>query len=98
MEETKYIDKTHSLVLSDRKKARVTGVSGILRFDEENVVLALFDGQMSLYGSGLMIEQFGKDSGEVDITGKIDSVYYTDESEESPRGGFFRRRFFRNES
>lgn len=91
MEETHYIDKTHGLTLFDRKKVKISGVYGILRFDEENVVLALFDGQLCLEGMSLVIEQFDKDSGEVEITGKIDSLYYTDKIEKPMRGGLFRR-------
>lgn len=97
-EETRPVKTAHTLLLTDRKKARITGVYGILRFDDECVVLDVGEKSLCLEGEGLVIDCFGKDTGEVEITGRTDSVYYSESAAKSRRGGFFRRLGARDEA
>lgn len=92
MDETRTVKTSHTFWFSDRKKAKVTGVSGILRFDDESVVLDIGEYNLCLEGENLVIESFGKDTGEVEVTGKLDSAYYSEKNERTARrGGLFHR-------
>lgn len=84
-------EPAHNLVMENRKKLTVSGVSEVESFNEEEVIMASSGWTLSVKGEGLHMEKLSVDSGDVIITGRIDSVEY----EEAPaaRTGFFKRLF-----
>lgn len=78
--------KLHTLSLTDRKLLCVTGVSELIAFDEETVLLGIGDTQLSIGGSGLSVTRLSLESGEIDVSGRIDSVVY---AEDAPVGKSF---------
>ena len=84
------IRKSHNIILEDRKKFMLTGVTEVLSFDENTVLLDTVLGKISVRGEDLKLGQFDTQKGDVSGTGKIYALVYT--SDESS-GGFFSRLF-----
>ena len=82
--------KSHSLILGNRKRAEICGISSVGSFDENQVVLDTTLGVLTVDGHELHIVKLDLDRGEVVIEGKICGAIYSDEEEKS-RGRFFSR-------
>ena len=66
----------HTLSLSERKKLTLTGVSEVLSFDEQAVVLKTPLGNLVVQGAGLQLKQLIPDGGNVAVVGEIISLSY----------------------
>lgn len=82
--------KNHSLILGNRKRAEICGISSVGSFDEGQVVLETSLGVLTIDGRELHIVRLDLDRGEVVIEGVICGAVYSDEEERS-RGRFFSR-------
>ena len=76
----------HSLTLTDRKELTMTGVSRVVRFEEDAVVAETGLGTVVIQGKGLKLRKLTPDSGKVLVEGTVSAVIY-----EEPRTGWFRR-------
>lgn len=83
--------QVHSIVLEEREKLRVTGVSDVQSFDEEQVLLETAKGMLIVRGQGLHVEKLQLDAGETVVHGEISLLEYDDTV--PARGGVFRRLF-----
>ena len=81
----------HNLVLEDRKHLTVSGVKDVDSFDDVNIVALTSLGEMTVNGTGLRINRFSTDVGELAIDGEILSITYSENTQE--QGGFFSRLF-----
>ena len=80
--------KNHTLAMENRKRAALTGVSEVLAFDENQVILMTDLGEIALTGEELHVTKLMLEEGQLTVEGKIDSVFYT----QAPRRrGLFRR-------
>lgn len=69
----------HNLILEERKRLSISGVTEIDSFDEQTVVLFCTEGQIAIRGEGLHINRIDVDSGELTLEGnRIDSFAYAD--------------------
>ncbi len=82
---------THRLTLEDRNRLTVTGVTDVGSFDETAAVLETSRGTLILRGRELHVEQLSLGSGEVKLTGQVDSMVYEENRE--TQGGFLARLF-----
>ena len=82
MEET----ANHSLQLCQRQKLTMTGVSEVIRFDENTVVLQTGLGTLVIQGQQLQLKPLSQEGGQVAVEGSISAFVY-----EEPRGGGLRR-------
>ncbi len=82
--------KHTSLSVKERNKLTLNGVSNIESFDEGYITLEIGEGRISVEGEGLKIESLSRESGEIQITGKINGVFY---SEKKKIAGRFRGLF-----
>lgn len=82
---------SHTLFMENRKRMTFTGVKEILSFDDECVSLITVMGKAVIRGKGIRIENFGTESGDMEIEGKIDALVYLNES--SSKGGVLGRLF-----
>ena len=80
----------HSLKLDERKKLAVTGVTEVVSFDEENVVLRTAQGTLVVQGQGLQLKQLTPEGGNVAVAGQVSSLVY--EQTRQP-GSLFSRLF-----
>ena len=81
----------HNVILEDRKRLTVTGVSDVDSFDEQTVVVYTDMGELTLRGNGLHISRLNTETGELNITGTVYAMIYTDERTKG--GGMFSRLF-----
>ena len=80
----------HELLLDNRSKLSVSGVSEVESFDETTVVLHTARGVLIIRGENLHLQTLSIDGGQVAVSGTIDSLSY---EEPQKTGGFFRRLF-----
>lgn len=71
---------SHKLSLLMRKSCSLTGVTDVISFDEQEVVLETELGTMILTGVELHVTGLSLDTGEVSLEGRVDSIRYMDGS------------------
>ncbi len=76
----------HSFLSHDRASMSVSGVSDVISFDENEVLLVTTVGKLSLEGTGLHVNVLNTRDGLVEVTGKLYGIYY-DDNEDPSRGG-----------
>ena len=81
----------HSIVVEDRKRVSISGVTDVESFDEENVILATDLGELIIHGENLHINRIDVEAGDLSLEGDIVSFAYTDNQPAS--GGFFGKLF-----
>ena len=67
-----------NLNVKNRNILTLNGVSNIESFDEGYIVLEIGEGRISIEGNCLKIESLSREGGEIQITGRINGVFYTD--------------------
>ena len=82
---------THQISLKSRESMEVSGVTDVISFDEQSVVLSTICGNMEIDGNALHIHVLSMEQGVVTMDGRIDSVTYYDQEtdEKDGRRGFF---------
>ena len=76
--EERTVQKNHKLVVNNRKTSFVTGVLDVLSFDLNEILLETEQGMMMVKGTDLHVNRLSLEKGEVDLSGNIDSVAYSD--------------------
>lgn len=88
-------ESEHELTVSRRSALQVSGVTDVVSFDEETVLLNTTCGTMEVQGSALHIHVLSIDRGLVSLDGKINAITYFEQ--ETPKGegkgGFFSKIF-----
>ena len=69
---------SHNLIIENRESVTLSGVTSVGSFDEHSVVLYSDCGEINISGSDLHMSRLSVDSGDVDVTGHIKSVVYSD--------------------
>ena len=80
----------HQLVLDDRTRLSLSGVSDVDSFDESIVIAHTPLGDLTVKGSGLHISRLNTESGDLAVEGTIDVLEYT---KTAPQGNILRRWF-----
>ena len=80
--------KAHTLTLENRQRAFLSGVSEVLGFDENQVLLRTENGEIALTGEGLHVTKLMLEEGQLAVEGKIDGIQYSQRS----KRGFLRRK------
>jgi len=70
--------KSHKCVLSDRSLCNLNGVVDVLSFDEGEILLETEQGMLMMKGREMHVTRLSLDKGEVDITGRVDSLTYSE--------------------
>lgn len=76
--EERTIQKNHKLIVNNRKTSLVTGVADVLSFDLNEILLETEQGMMMVKGTDLHVNRLNLEKGEVDLSGNIDSIAYSD--------------------
>lgn len=67
----------HSVInVKQRNRLTINGVTNIEGFDEGYITLEIGEGRIFVEGAGLKIESLSCEGGEIEITGRIDGVFY----------------------
>ena len=84
-------DKTvsipHQLILQDRMRLELSGVTEVDDFDDTSVNCRTSLGRLSINGSGLRLQRLDMDGTALSIEGRIDAIHYSDVG----KGGWFGR-------
>ena len=91
MENQKEIFST-VISLKKRSELGISGVDDIISSDENSICLDTHDGLLEIVGDGLRIISMSATGGEISVTGKIDSLGYSDKTQ-MKKIGFFARMF-----
>ena len=78
----------HKVILNERRQLTMTGVTEVVSFDENAVVLTTEMGRMTVHGRNLQLRQLALDGGQVAVDGSISAIVY---EEVRQSGGWFRR-------
>ena len=76
--EERVMQKNHELVVNNRKTSMVTGVIDVLSFDLNEILLETEQGMTMVKGTDLHVNRLSLEKGEVDLSGNIDSISYSD--------------------
>ena len=71
--EEKQVQKPHKLVVNNRKTSMV-----VLSFDLNEILLETEQGMLMVKGKDLHVNRLSVEKGEVDLSGHIDSIAYSD--------------------
>ena len=83
-------EQPHKLSLEGRQKLTLTGVTEVLSFDDQAVLLRTGLGELLIGGSQLQLKTLSIEGGQVAVDGQISSLQYA----EPKAGGSFLRRLF----
>ena len=68
----------NNIIMEDRKKLSVSGVTDIDSFDEQTVIAVTPLGELTIRGWDLHITRLSLEQGELMVDGEISSLTYTD--------------------
>lgn len=78
----------HNVIIESRGRLTLTGVRRVLHCDADSAAIETSRGTLSLAGSQLSVTALDLEAGEAKLTGRIDSLEYT---QPNTPGGFLRR-------
>ena len=84
--------RPHSLTMEGRERAALCGVTAVSCFNDQEVVLETTAGEVAVVGEGLHIEQLNLEAGQLNVTGEICAIEYSDLAPKRERKGLFGRR------
>ena len=80
----------HGLTLNERNRLTMTGVTEVVSFDENSVVLHTALGTLTIHGKELQLKTLSLDGGQVAVSGTVSALIYEDPR---PAGPWLRRLF-----
>lgn len=93
--EEKQMPRAHKVVVVGRKSGTVSGISDVLSFDENEIVLDTDMGLLTIKGKGLHISRLTLELGEADMEGRIDSLAYSERGHKKKQETSLLRRMLR---
>lgn len=79
----------HKLTLDERSHLTMTGVTEVVSFDENTVILQTTLGTLVVQGRELQLKTLSVEGGQVAVDGTVTALTY-----EEPRSGSWRQRLF----
>lgn len=77
----------HKLTLNQREDLSLSGVTEVVSFDENSVILKTHLGVLTVLGENLVLKTLSVEGGQVSVSGHVSSLSY----EEPRSGGFWQR-------
>ncbi len=94
MEEKVIAQKAHRALLNNRKSGNFSGVLDVLSFDLSEILLETEMGMLRIKGKDLHVNRLNLEKGEVDLTGQINSMEYSEVGKPKESGeGFWGKMF-----
>ena len=66
----------HRVIMEERRGAEVTGITDLLIFDENEIVVETTLGLLTVHGMNLHISSLALDRGQILLEGEIHEIYY----------------------
>lgn len=85
--------QSHKLIMTDRNKVELTGVTEVVSFDDQEMELETIDGAVRFGGEGIRVKRLTLERGEIELEGKICEIVYHESQKGRTAGGMFRRMF-----
>jgi sporulation protein YabP len=85
--------ESHKITVNTRSEIEITGVTDVEAYNDEEIEILTTEGEMVINGSKFNIIKLDVESGELKISGRIDSLYYNDKSLDKERSNFLQRIF-----
>ena len=95
MEEKIKQRRSHRLNMEDRKRLEMTGISDVISFDLNKILLETDYGVVTVKGDNLHVKRLSVEKGELDIDGSIQSLEYSEVSSFGKKGESFFSRLMR---
>lgn len=76
--------QNHNIIVEDRRRMTVSGITDVDSFDEKAICLYTQLGELTIQGKELHIDSMSVESGDMTITGDIWSVVYGDRDRKGP--------------
>lgn len=83
----------HGFVVRERAHVEIKGMTEVISFDENSVLLATTIGTMCVEGSELKINILDVKEGNITVDGHVDSIYYSDAEPNDRAHSLFGRLF-----
>lgn len=93
--EEKQLPRAHKIAVIGRNNGTITGVSDVLSFDENEILLDTEMGMLTIRGKELHISRLSLELGELDMEGKMDSMIYSERGHKKKQEGNLVSRLFR---
>ncbi|KRQ86680.1 Spore protein YabP [Caloramator mitchellensis] len=93
MENVKIVKTDHKIVVDNRKRVNLTGVTQVHTFNEEQVNLTTIMGALVIRGKELKVNKLSVETGEVSIDGEFISLTYI--SKDEGRNESFLKKLFK---
>jgi len=93
--EEKQMQRAHKVVVVGRKSGTISGISDVLSFDENEIVLDTDMGLLTIKGKELHISRLSLELGEADMEGKVDSLVYSERGHRKKQEGSWVRRLLK---
>ncbi len=77
----------HKLTLNERKSLTLNGVTEVVSFDDESVVLKTSLGVLTVHGQNLQLKNLSLDGGQVAVDGSVAALIYEEPRPERSRLG-----------
>lgn len=74
----KNVEKGHCISINDRKYGKLTGINNVISFDPDLVVLITKQGKLTMKGKELHVIKLDVERGEIEFSGRVDSIIYTE--------------------
>lgn len=88
-------NKSHKLSMVNRKGLNLTGITDVISFDMNEVLLESTQGMITIKGNDLKVSRVQLENGEVDVEGIVDSLAYSEISSYAKKGQSLLKRMFR---
>ncbi len=85
------VSVSHNLIMQERKKLVLGGVCDVYSFSEELVIIETTMGELTIKGEGLHIDGFNRETGDMQMNGRVVALAYTGDGKKS--GSLFGRIF-----
>ena len=79
----------HTVVLENRERLVISGVTDVTAFDEGCVCLDTVCGLLDIEGSALAVQDLSLAEGKVSVTGRVGGLWYSEKKQKSEKRGFF---------
>jgi len=84
------VEDHHKLILLDREQLEVSGVQGVVNFDDQEIVVETNRGVLKITGSELHIKHLDLEAGKMEVEGLFAALEYTQSPGAKGRGLFGR--------
>lgn len=95
MEDRKTVkSKVQNIILENREKLSISGVSHVVSFNDNTVILETIRGDLTIKGADLNINKLNIDDGNVVVEGMIHGMMYSEKENMGTKGiGFLGKMF-----